>query len=65
MGKLMEEHGSKKQETGQDSHSPVLPCAPVGMFLRELHGEGKRDQGKNNYPAGVQIDGNSENFADA
>ena len=61
VAELMEDHGSEKKNAGDDAQRPVLGGRP-GLVLRgKLSTQGKRDQEKNDDPARVQIDGDSEN----
>ena len=62
--KLVKQNGAKKEQAGEQAHSPLFRLVPVRVILRELCGKGKRDQRKDNQPAGMQVDGNAENFAD-
>ncbi len=63
--KLVKKYGSKKQQAGGEANCPVLRDAPLRVQLSELHCQGIGDQRENQQPTGVQIDGDSENAADA
>lgn len=65
MGKFMEEKRSKKENASEDSYDPLLDRRPARILLRELHGERVGDSGKNDDPSRVEINGYSEDFADA
>ena len=65
MRKLVEKDGSKKQHAGEDAHGPMLSGAPLRVGLCELHAQGIGDQGENQQPAGVQIDGDPKDAADS
>src|SRR5260370_414758 len=65
VGKFVEEDGREEEKAGQDAHGPMLCVGPKWMLLLELRGNDVGDGQKNENPSGVEIDGNSENFADA
>jgi hypothetical protein len=61
----MEENRSEKKEARQDAHGPVLGVPPKRMLLLELRGDDVGDGCKNEDPSRVEVDRNSENFANA
>jgi hypothetical protein len=65
MAQLVKNHGREKKNAGDDAESPMLGWRPVRVLRGELGPQGKRNQEKNDEPAGMKIDGNSENTADA
>jgi hypothetical protein len=42
----------------------MLRVRPAGVLLRELRSQRKRDQGKDNEPARVNVDGDAKDVAD-
>jgi len=61
VGQFVEDHGSKEEHACENAKSPMLKNTPMRVFLRVLNGYGKRNEKKNNHPARMQIDGDTEN----
>ncbi len=65
VGEFVEENRGEEEKARQDAHGPMLRVRPKRMFLAELRGDDVGDGGKNEDPRGMEVDGNSENLADA
>src|SRR5882724_3489628 len=61
MGKFVEQHGTEKEQAGEEADTPVLHRRPMRVLLGEEAPEGKRTQRENHDPSGMQVDGDSEN----
>src|SRR5882762_2733911 len=61
----MEENRGKKEQARGNTHGPMLHRCPLRVLLRELGGPLGRNQHENDHPAGVHIDGYTEDPSDA
>src|ERR1700722_13959443 len=65
MAQLMKDHGSEKQDAGDDAERPMLCGRPAFMLRSELGSQRESGQEKNDEPAGVHVNGDAENTSDA
>src|SRR5690606_5170216 len=65
VGQLVDEHGGKEKERGDDGHRPVKGRAPVGQSCREqTDSQRKADEEKRDDPAGMNFNGDVSNRSD-
>jgi hypothetical protein len=60
MRELVEQYRAEEKQAGQQAQGPKLPAAPLRIARSELVPDGIGDQGKNQKPAQVHVDGDSE-----